>query len=165
VLGSMVWDRSPRMTNPPPNLEFLPIYSANRTLFTIPGRVLSQTEHRRIRMVLTVMERQMPKDQEVSQALIEEIADRLSRPIPQPAKPVARTQQSWRTLKVGQQLSLRQRWFRSGGLDLPPGTNLTISKVDSLGISLTHNSEESILRWTNPDWKPMFEKVKKGKAK
>ena len=96
-----------------------------------------------------------------SPELINLIADRLSRTLPAPAKPVARTKQSWRTLRLGQRLLLRQRWFRPG-LDLLPGTLVTISKVDSLGINLTHNSEQgtlSELRWTDPEWQEMFEKA------
>ena len=103
----------------------------------------------------------------VSKELLNLIADRLSRTIPAPAKPVAHTKQSWRTLKIGQRLRLRQRWFQPG-LDLPVGTEIVISKVDSLGISLTHNSDASTmsqLRWTDTDWKRMFEKVKKGRKK
>ena len=91
------------------------------------------------------------------------IADAFSRPIPQPAKPMARTKQSWRTLKVGQVLRLRQRWFRPG-LDLPPGTEVTVSKTDSLGVDLTHKSEFgtlSLLRWTDPEWKTVFERVRR----
>lgn len=100
-----------------------------------------------------------------SPALLNHIVDLLSRPIPQPAKPVARTQASWRTLKLGQVLVLRQRWFISGLMDLPEGTEITISKVDSLGISLTHSSELGILRWTNPEWKGMFERAGKRRKK
>ncbi len=95
-------------------------------------------------------------------ALIEQIADRLSRPIPKPAQPQARTQQSWRTLRLDQRLRLRQRFFIPG-MDLPAGAELTISKVDSLGISLTSDSKEGILRWTNPEWEGMFERMKKGR--
>ena len=95
-------------------------------------------------------------------ALIEQIANQLSRPIPKPAQPQARTQQSWRTLRLDQRLYLRQRFFIPG-MDLPEGTELTISKVDSLGISLTSDSKEGILRWTNPEWEGMFEKRGRGK--
>jgi hypothetical protein len=107
----------------------------------------------------------MTKDQTPSLALLNHIADLLSRPIPKPAQPVAKTQQSWRTLRLGQTLVLKQRWFRSGVADLPVGTELTISKVDSLGISLTHNSELGILRWTNPEWEGMFQKAGKRRKK
>ncbi len=97
--------------------------------------------------------------------LISQIADRLTRPIPKPAAPVARTKLSWRTLRLGQRLRLRQRWFRPG-MDLPEGTEITVSKVDSLGISLTHKSEKGkvhTLRWTDPEWQGMFEKAGRGK--
>ena len=100
-----------------------------------------------------------------SPKLIESIADRLSRPIPKPAAPVAKTRKTWQTLKLDQKLLLRVRWFRPG-LDLPPGTEVRVSKVDSLGISLTHISEQgtlSLLRWMEKDWKGMFEKVRRKK--
>jgi hypothetical protein len=104
-----------------------------------------------------------------SQAQLEKIADNLSRPIPKPKRPVAKPQSSWRTLKPGQTLQLRSRWFRPG-LDLPQGTKVQVRSVDSLGmdltVDLTHISEESTihtLRWTDPEWKGMFEKVKKGR--
>jgi len=96
--------------------------------------------------------------------LIAQIADRLSRPIPAPAKPPARTRQSWQTLKVGQKLRLRTRWFRDG-THFPEGTLLTVSKTDSQGISLTIDSTSGIIRWTNVDWKPVFEKVKKERTR
>jgi hypothetical protein len=104
------------------------------------------------------------KDETPSLALLNHIVDLISRPIPKPAKQIARTQASWRTLKLDQRLTLRQRWF-APGMDLPPGTEVTISKVDSLGISLTHNSDSGILRWTNPNWKVMFEKTGKRRKK
>jgi hypothetical protein len=102
----------------------------------------------------------------VSKQLLNQIADRLTRTIPQPAKKVARTKQSWRTLKLGQRLLLRREWFRPG-LRLPVGTPVTISKVDSLGILLTHISELgtlSELRWTDPEWQGMFEKAGRKKS-
>lgn len=102
-----------------------------------------------------------------SPELLSAIADRLTRPIPAPATPVARTKVSWRTLKLNQKLRLRQRWFRPG-MDLPEGTEILITKVDSLGISLTHIAEKgtiSTLRWTDPKWQGMFEKVARTRRK
>jgi len=109
-----------------------------------------------------------------SPELLNQIADRLSLPIPKPAAPVARARASWRTLKVSQELLLKDSWFRAGfwfqeGMGwLPAGTKVTVSKTDTLGITLTHYSEEGTLtelRWTDPEWKGMFEKVRKGRKK
>ena len=102
-----------------------------------------------------------------SPQLLNQIADRLSRPIPAPAKPPIRTKQSWHTLRLNTMLQTKERWF-SPSLDLPAGTKLLVTKVDTEGVSLTHNSEEGILstlRWTNPEWKGMFSKVRKGRKK
>ena len=102
-------------------------------------------------------------DQMVTRHTFEQIADRLSRPIPKPAQPVPRAKASWRTLKPGDHLQLKVSWFRPG-LRLPEGTQLEVSKVDSLGICLTHISEESTLteiRWRDPEWKKVFEKVRR----
>ena len=102
-----------------------------------------------------------------SPALLNKIADRLSRPIPAPAKPPIQTKSSWRTLKLNTTLETKERWF-STTLDLPAGTKLLVTKVDTEGVSLTHHSEEgilSVLRWTNPEWQAMFSKVRKGRKK
>jgi len=53
-------------------------------------------------------------------------------------------------------------------MDLPKGTEILITKVDSLGISLTHVAVKgtiSTLRWTDPEWKGMFEKVARTRRK
>ena len=100
-----------------------------------------------------------------SPVLLNQIADRLSRPIPTPAVPPVRTKQSWRTLKLNTMLQTKERWF-SPTLDLPAGTKLLVTKVDTEGISLTHHSEQGILstlRWTNPEWRRMFSKVRRRK--
>lgn len=91
------------------------------------------------------------------------IADRLSQHIPAPKVKPAKDQLSWRTLRLDQRLELKERWFRPG-YDLPPGSVLTISRVTSRGIELTPDpalGKLSTLRWTDPEWKSMFKKLKK----
>ncbi len=100
--------------------------------------------------------------------LLNLIADRLSRPIPKPAQPIARTKLTWQTLKLNQKLRTRVEWFQAGQSSIPLGTELTVTKVDSLGVDLTLESECDTLRtlrWTQKDWKGTFEKVKKGRKK
>lgn len=106
---------------------------------------------------------------EPSPQLLNRIADALSRPIPKPALRPVKPQKSWRTLRPGQRLQLKTSFFQSGGSRLPEGTILEIKSADSLGIFLTHYSEESKLkttiRWTDREWERFFQRVRGKKEK
>ncbi len=115
----------------------------------------------------------------VSPQLLNQIADRLSRPIPAPAKPPVRTKATWKTIKLGALLKTKVQWFGRYGINqtftYPPGTELIVTKVDTEGISLRYHYKELTsepphliiceLRWTNPEWQTMFTKVRKTRRK
>jgi hypothetical protein len=92
-----------------------------------------------------------------------QIADNLTRHIPAPKVKPAKDQQTWRTLRMDQRLELKERLFKPG-LDLLPGSVLTISRVTSRGIELTTDptlGKIQKVRWTDAEWKGMFKKLKK----
>lgn len=89
---------------------------------------------------------------------IARICDALSRPIPRPPRPQAKPRKTWQGLEPERQLRLRSDWFAAGH-HLPEGALVTVAKCDSLGVELRYG--EARLRWEDPDWRRMFDKVRK----
>ena len=110
----------------------------------------------------------------VSPRLLNQIADRLSRPIPAPAKPPVRTKATCKTIKLGALLETKIQWFGFAH-NFPVGTKLIVTKVDTEGISLRYHYKELTsepphliiceLRWTDPEWQTMFTKIRKTRRK
>ena len=102
--------------------------------------------------------------------LFERIANKMSRPIPQPAKPKPKPAKSWRRLKPGQVLVLKDG-MRLGPHTIFAGTEFSVLRVNSLGADLIVDDiclevQEYCMgnefRLTNPDWTKQFQ-LKKGK--
>jgi len=101
---------------------------------------------------------------------LREIASNLTRRIPRPRQKAAKSQQSWRTLKVGDKLQVinGERIYSPTVGNCHPGTVFEVAECDSLGVLIrvvlsergsAHAGGE--MRWTNPEWKGTFKKVRK----
>jgi len=94
--------------------------------------------------------------------LLELIAHRMSLPIPSPARPRPKPAQSWRLLKPGQHLLLREKMVL-GTEVVPEGTSFRVDRVNSLGAELVGPGDLRI-HLTQPDWKKHWTRqVKKRK--
>jgi len=83
--------------------------------------------------------------------------------IPKPAHKKAKAQKSWKTLEVGRELSLLERWFN--GRDwFETGEVFRVTKVTNLGVTLGHKSGYTYACWSR-EWKGFFKKVVKRKKK
>ncbi len=104
-----------------------------------------------------------------SPKLLNQIADRLSRPIPPPRKSPPKPAASWRTLKPGQLLTPITDMFLRGRR-MPSGEVWRVEGVDSGGCWLTAISEKGKLppqsvRWTLVEWKEHWKKVPKRRGR
>lgn len=95
------------------------------------------------------------------------IVKNLTGSIPKPYRPPAKVQASYRTLKVGNQLSVKKPWA-SGKDYLKVGDVIEVEGCDSQGVWLTVVSGGARLnriRWENPDWQGSFERIKRERKK
>jgi len=93
---------------------------------------------------------------------IDAIVERLSRPIPVPAKKKGRPAKSWRKLKPGDRLQLHPI------NNVAEPLKLIVKTCDSQGVNLMITSGGIVgkyRRFENPDWQTVFIKLKKEKAK
>jgi hypothetical protein len=101
-------------------------------------------------------------------------ADLLWARIPTPRRPPPTPQKSWRTLSAGRHLALKVAWF-DGYRKWPAGARFEVQAPTSAGVRLkpllTGPASDATLSavepipWTHPDWRPLFEPVRRGRAK
>lgn len=89
--------------------------------------------------------------------------------VPEPYRPPPTPQQSWRTLRAGALLELREPWF-DGRQRWPAGTRFVVEDPTSEGVKLraqlTGPTEAATFStsWTHPDWQSTFARVRQSRA-
>lgn len=86
----------------------------------------------------------------------------LRQPVPPPAAPVPKSQDSWQQLKPGQSLA-NLTPLVVGIVVVPTGSHWSVDSVNSLGATLvTTNTPTAVkFRLTDADWKRIFERLRK----
>ena len=87
----------------------------------------------------------------------------LRRKIPEPARPKARPQKTWKTLEEGRELSLLEPAFLMGQ-HYPAGSTFTVRRPTNLGVELEPIGGGGCLSWQR-EWKSHFKKVPKRRKK